>query len=263
MNIVFGFISWFPGDKRRNERINRLNKCFEQIKNIFGDVNYLIIAQNWQDYTVPEFVKNVDIFKYSKLGILGARKKLREHFLESNYDFLIMCDDDIVLKTNKDFSKEYFFSEIMKHPNGYFFLKHGWALSFCGISKAMYQKEPMIDLDPEKGEAYEDVTFAELLKYKYPKEEFKIKNIDFLQNKAEYYHKEHKSTWDCKQVNHEDLTLRTKFYTMRFANGVFDIDKKLCDKYLVEAKYYEEANFWQWCTPEQYLNFLRKYKCKP
>ena len=51
----------------------------------------------------------------------------------------------------------------------------------------------MVDVDPEKGEGYEDTSYPNLLHYKYPDKEFKIAKIKFVQHKAEY-HKNHKST---------------------------------------------------------------------
>ena len=80
----FGIISWFPDNEpNRSQRIERLNKAFKQLQDVFGnDIEFLIVAQNWKDYKLPESIKNVTIFKYNKLGILGARKMLRKHFLE-------------------------------------------------------------------------------------------------------------------------------------------------------------------------------------
>ena len=147
----------------------------------FGtDIEFLIIAQNWQDYKVPSFVKHSYIFKYGKLGILGARKKLREHFLESNYDYLIMCDDDIVLKTTDDKAIKEFNKALTDNPKGFWFPMYGWSLSFCAVSKWIYEREEMVDVDPEKSEGYEDTVFPYLLHYKYPKHEFKFNKLKFL-----------------------------------------------------------------------------------
>ena len=93
MKKVFGIISWFPDEPtHRKQRLERLNHTFKHLINLFGDeIEFLIIAQNWQDYKVPEFVKHTIIHKFDKLGILGARKMLRTKFLESKYDYLIIC----------------------------------------------------------------------------------------------------------------------------------------------------------------------------
>jgi hypothetical protein len=143
---------------------------------------------------VPEFVKHTIIHKFDKLGILGARKMLRTKFLESKYDYLIMCDDDIVLKPEIENAPKKYLEELDKHPEGFSFVKYGWSLTFCAISRFIYKKEPMVDVDPEKNEGYEDMVFPLLLHYKYPKNEFKTNHLfKFLQNTGAYS-KNHKST---------------------------------------------------------------------
>ena len=258
MNIAFGLISWLPDNSSRKDRIARLNKMFEQINHLFGDVNYLIVAQNWKDYQVPEFVKNVTIHKYDKLGILGARKTLGKHFLESKYDYIVMIDDDIILETSKDFSKEYFFNELKKHPNGFVFLKYGWSLTFCAISKYIYKQTPMCDIDPEKGEGYEDMVWPMLLHYKHSSNEFKLKGITFVQNQ-EKYTKKLKSTWMNKSVNHKRLEALSKLYTNQFKKGNFVINKEETNKVISQYDWYEKAIWHDWCTREDYDEFKKKY----
>lgn len=257
---VFGIISWFPdSEPNRTQRINRLNKMFEQIKDLFGDVNYLIVAQNWKDYKVPDFVNNVTIFKYNKLGILGARKTLGKHFLESNYDYLIMLDDDIILKTSDNFSREYFFNELNKHPKGFVFLKYGWSLTFCAISKYIYAQSPMVDIDPEKNEGYEDTVYPNLLHYKHGEYEFKLDGITFIQNQQQFV-KELKSTWCNKNTDHTRLQELSHFYINRFKKGNFVINNEVKTKakiYADKKKWIERALYYGWINKEdvdKYLN---------
>jgi hypothetical protein len=73
---------------------------------------------------VPDFVKHTLIYKFDKLGILGARKMLRTKFLETDYDYLIMCDDDIVLETKVDNAPQKYFEKIDKHPEGFSFIQY-------------------------------------------------------------------------------------------------------------------------------------------
>ena len=227
INKCFGFISWLPDNKEnRKARIERLNNAFKQIIDLFGeDSEFLIIAQNWGDYKVPSFIKHSDIFKYGKLGILGARKKLREHFLESNYDYLIMCDDDIVLKTNDDNTINEFNKALEDNPKGFWFPMYGWSLSFCAVSKWIYEREEMVDVDPEKSEGYEDTVFPYLLHYKYPKHEFKFDKLKFLQYQAKY-HKDHKSTWagiKGKKIDYRALEEKSRLYKEEFEKGNYDV----------------------------------------
>ena len=258
---VFGIISWFP-DKEpdRSQRIERLNKMMAQLIELFGeDIKFMIVAQNWKNYKLPKNIKNVEIFKYSKLGILGARKTLGKHFLQSKYDYLIMCDDDIVLKTNEDFTKEYFFKELNKHPNGFMFIQYGWSLTFCAISKNIYKQTPMSDIDPEKGEGYEDTVWPFLLHYKHPKNEFNIAGIKFIQHHQEF-HKNHKSTWDSGKVNHENLQELTHYYIERFKKGEFTINdevKRKAKAFLDKYDWYQNALWQGWVTREDYDKFMK------
>lgn len=227
MKKVFGIISWFPDDPiYRKQRLDRLNKTFKHLINLFGeDIEFLIIAQNWQDYQVPDFIKNTLIYKFDKLGILGARKMLREKFLESEYDYLIMCDDDIVLKPQLENAAKKYLEELDKYPEGFSFLKYGWSLTFCAISKWIYEKVPMVDVDPEKNEGYEDMVFPLLLHYKYPEKEFKTSQFfTFLQNTKEYK-VNHKSTWMIQGIKYNELQLKTEIYTRYFKCGEFNITK--------------------------------------
>jgi len=225
MKKVFGIISWFPDEPtHRKQRLERLNKTFKHLIDLFGeDIEFLIIAQNWKDYKVPEFVKHTIIHKFDKLGILGARKMLRTKFLESKYDYLIMCDDDIVLEQKvKDAPKKYL-AELDKHPEGFSFIKYGWSLTFCAISRWIYSREEMCDVDPEKNEGYEDVVFPRLLYYKHHDKEFKTNHLfNFLQNTGDYK-KNHKSTWMVKGIEYDEIQMKTEIYVKKFQQGNFNI----------------------------------------
>lgn len=225
MKKVFGIVSWFPDvEPHRSQRLNRLNQTFKHLIDLFGaDIEFLIIAQNWKDYQVPDFVKHTAIHKFDKLGILGARKMLREKFLASKYDYLIMCDDDIVLEQKvKDAPKKYL-AELDNHPHGFSFIKYGWSLTFCAISRFIYEKEPMVDVDPEKNEGYEDVVFPRLLYYKYPQYEFKTNNLfKFLQNTKEYS-KNHKSTWMVSGIEYDEIQMKTEIYVKHFQHKNFNV----------------------------------------
>ena len=247
---VFGIISWLPDSEvERNQRITRLNKMIDQLIDIFGsDIKLMVIAQNWKDYTLRGGL-NVEVFKYNKLGILGARKTLGRHFLESNYDYLIMCDDDIVLETDDSFSKEYLINELNANPKGFVFLQYGWSLTFCAVSKTIYRQSPMVDIDPEKGEGYEDTVWPYLLHYKYPDAEFKLSGIKFVQHK-QAYHVNHKSTWNNNSVDHKKLSQLSSYHINNFKNGNFIIDKRAAEKYVDKQNFYERALMMGWINKE-------------
>ena len=207
---VFGIPSWLP-DKEpdRTQRKERINRLFKQLNDLWHDVDILVIAQNWKDFK-PIKTKNKQIIKsYKTLGLLEARKTLREEFLKLDYDYIIMLDDDCIIQCDNKNSHIKYMEIIDKHKDGFAFI-HGnntnnikltpyksAQLNLCAISKFIYEKEPMVEVNPQKNEGYEDSIFSCLLHYKYSKYEFEfnsdITHIQWL-NKTEYV----PSTWSNK-----------------------------------------------------------------
>lgn len=180
MNKCFGIISWLPNDEaERNQRTDRLFKLLTQLNNYWPETAIMIVSQNWKDTSVNNF-KNIIRYEYTNgLGILAARKALREHFLNSNFDYLIMLDDDAVISMKNKRSAQKYLNELDEHPDGFCFLPgtgildyYDAPLNMCAISKSIYSKEQMVDIDPQKKEGYEDSIFATLLHYKYSEYEF-------------------------------------------------------------------------------------------
>lgn len=172
----FGIPSWLPEkEPDRLQRQERLNRLFNQLNNLWPDTDILVIAQNWLDFK-PIKTKNKQIIKtYEPLGILKARQILREEFLKLGYDYLIMLDDDAIIKCDNDHAHLDFIDEIDKHPQGFCFIHGnnskyhpyiGAQLNLCAISKFIYENEPMVPIDPQKNEGYEDSIFACLLHHK-------------------------------------------------------------------------------------------------
>ena len=197
MKKVFGIPSWLPDNEPdRTQRAKRINRLFKQLNDLWPEVDILVIAQNWQDFK-PIETKNKQIIKtYEPLGILKARQALREEFLKLDYDYIIMLDDDAIIEFTSDAPKQYM-NEIEKHPHGFCFMPgnnskyHPYCaaqLNLCAISRFIYEQEPMVPVDPQEDEGYEDSIFACLLYHKYRQYEFKpplnIKCIQF-QNRKE------------------------------------------------------------------------------
>jgi len=193
MKICFGIPSWLP-DKEpdRSLRIERINRLFKQLNDLWPDIDILVIAQNWRDFEPIETTNKQAIKKYPELGILIARKKLREEFLRLKYDYIIMFDDDAIIKCSNNHVHLDYIAELEKHPQGFCFIHGGCnhyhpyigaQLNLCAISRFIYEREPMVDVDPQKKEGFEDSIFACLLHYKYSKYEFNppegIKPIQF------------------------------------------------------------------------------------
>lgn len=172
LNKVFGIISYFPNNdseyhiETRRERSRRFRELLYKLEELWSDVDIMVIAQNWQDFELPEIKNKIIQYNYGKLGILGARKELRKRFLDSDYDYLIMLDDDAMVSS--DNPQEYL-DEIDKHPNGIGVIrKVQCPLSFFAISKHIYSQVELPEIDAEKGEGFEDDIFTATCFSKFP-----------------------------------------------------------------------------------------------
>ena len=118
LSKVIGIISYLPDDKEvREYRKNKLSALIDKAISLFN-LPIMIIAQNYSEEDIWD-IKNKDnkilIYDYiHKLGITGARKVLREKFLKSSYDYLIMIDDDVELIGN---SSDKYLSQIDENPD--------------------------------------------------------------------------------------------------------------------------------------------------
>ena len=189
---TFGIISYFPNNdsafhiETRKERSRRFRELLFKLEELWPDIDIMIIAQNWQDFELPEIKNKITVHSHAeKLGILGARRELRSKFLSSEYDYLIMLDDDgRILNADPDL----YIQTIEEHPDGIGVIRHrSCPLMFLAISKSIYSQIDMPDIDPEKGEGFEDDIFVANCfaqfpdkAYDFPKdciEEFSLKYV--------------------------------------------------------------------------------------
>lgn len=213
---VFGIISYFPNNsskiniETRKERSRRCRELLLKLSELWPDTDILIIAQNWQDFQPPKIKNNLKILYYDRLGILGARKELRKQFLISDYDYLIMLDDDGMIETS---NPKAYMDEIDQHPDGMGVIRHrNCPLMLLAISKSMYSLVDMPNVDPEKGEGYEDDLFVATCFIKYPDRCFDFPP-DLIQEKSFHYSGPGKcpSTWyNFKKVPWQQISAKTK-----------------------------------------------------
>ena len=198
---VFGIISYFPDPDTdyhkfvRNQRTARCTKLLRQLNNLWPDVDILIIAQNWQDYSPPAINNKLSICKYPKLGILQARKQLRQLFLNSGYDYLIMLDDDADIKCPDPVA---YLRERDNHPGGIGVIRHAdHSLQLLAISKAVYSRIPMPEIDVELGHGFEGAVFVSQCFAQFPEVAF-----DFVTQVSETSYKDRllPSTWLSEQT---------------------------------------------------------------
>lgn len=173
---VFGIISYFPDcdtdyhTETRRERSRRFLELLHNLENLWPEVDILIIAQNWKEFDIPKLKNKTTVLHYPKLGILGARKELRKQFLASEYDYLIMLDDDGMIEAE---DPSLYMKEIDKHPTGVGVIRHrNCPLMLLAISKDLYSQIDMPDLDPEKSEGFEDEYFVASCFAKFPEYAF-------------------------------------------------------------------------------------------
>lgn len=164
VNKVFGIVSYFPSNDSeqhkitRKERTRRCSELLHKLEELWPDIDIIIIAQNWQDFEPPKIKNKIIRYDYDKLGIVGARKELRKQFLESDYDYLIMLDDDAMIECS---DPSLYMNEIDKHPQGIGVIRHtGCSLMLLAISKSIYSKIDIPNIRAENGEGFEDDVFV-------------------------------------------------------------------------------------------------------
>ena len=206
---VFGIISYFPNNdtqfhiETRRERSRRFKELLFRLEELWPDVDIMVIAQNWQDFELPDIKNNIITYHYEKLGILGARRELRKRFLDSEYDYLIMLDDDgRILHADADL----YMQTIDEHPDGIGVIRHrSCPLMLLAISKSIYSQIDMPDINAEKGEGFEDDIFVASCFAEFPDKAFDFPKGCIDEFSLKYtgpgacpstWAKEHKLDWD-------------------------------------------------------------------
>lgn len=204
MKICIGIISYLPDNKiKRANREYQLNKLIKDCNRIFN-LPIMIIAQNWKDFSIDD---NITLFKYDQpLGIVGARKELRQKFLNSDYDYLIMLDDDCEIQGTRSSGINYI-NEIKNHP-GMFGIFNGTLLKLFAISKEIFLQLDYGNGNVESGDFFEDILFVNTLLKKYPNKKFQFKKQDIFEKSNNY--NDPNSTWFHGQFNKHDIGDKTR-----------------------------------------------------
>ena len=209
MTKCIGIISYFPEDKHlRKIRIDKLNELLQKCDELFK-LPIFIIAQNWKEDVelVSLTDSTITIYKYNmKLGITGARRELRRKFLDSDYEYLIMLDDDIHLIGNKQ-SADNYLKQIDNHPGDFGTFKQ-LTLQLFAISKDLFSKIDYPAGEVVDGDYFEDMWLIMALKKLYPDNfySFVRGNLDPQGNAAN----DANSTWYHKQFVKREIGDRTR-----------------------------------------------------
>lgn len=230
---VFGIISYFPDNdsdyhiETRRERSRRFRELLFKLEELWSDVDIMIIAQNWQDFEFPEIKNKTTIYHYGKLGILGARRELRKRFLASEYDYLIMLDDDGMIET-KD--PTIYMDTIDTHPDGIGVIRHvNCPLMLLAISKTIYSQIDMPEIDAEKGEGFEDDVFVATCFAKFPDSAFDFPAGCITETSFKYsgvgkcpstWARERKYDWQYMVASTKSRIFSVEHPMTRYASGV-------------------------------------------
>ena len=204
MKICIGIISYFPDDNKREIRIERAKKVIEDCNKLF-DLPIIIVAQNWKG--VMLYDDNLHIHRYDKLGITGARRELRKLFLDSEYDYMIMLDDDAKLVGTRSDASLYL-DQIENHPGKWYGIYKSQLLKLFAISKDMFKEVDYPEGEAENGDFFEDMYLIMLLNKLYPNNKFLFtrNTLNDISDSAN----DPNSTWYHKQFNKHDIGDRTR-----------------------------------------------------
>lgn len=208
MNIIVGIISYLPDDEKiRQSRITKFKTLIDRCNHFFN-IPIWVVAQNYKEDAAQFALPNVKLFHYDKLGITGARKQLRELFVNSDQDYLIMLDDDCAIRGIQEEGKK-FIDEIEAHPDQYC-IKRPKLLKLLAISRSIYSQMEFPNINPEANEGYEDAIFCEMLKALFPEKEFKPTSriVEFSNSATDpnsTWRNEYKTT-----INRTQLSINTR-----------------------------------------------------
>lgn len=204
MKILIGIISYLK-DEIREERLSLLTSLIESCNSIFNLPIYIVI----QNYKSNDIIKlnrysNVTLSdNYSKLGILQARKTLREYFIHSDYDYLIMLDDDCSLS---GYSSKSYIKQIVDNPDCFIEFNQT-LLKLFAISKSLFTLVNFEDVNPELEEGFEDRVFVNKLRKLYPNRRRVFENTNIKETSISTRDKY--STWYTNQ-NIKEMLKKTE-----------------------------------------------------
>ena len=99
MSIVFGVISYLPDNNIRDKRLKAHYIQMEWLSRVLPNIPTVRVYQNWREDKIPNAPTANDIVKTFNVGIgpSRARNIILEYFYASNFDWLMLCDDDSYL----------------------------------------------------------------------------------------------------------------------------------------------------------------------
>lgn len=232
MSICIGQISYLPRNELRDKRSQASRFQIEWFNKILPNVKIISVAQA---YDSSDYCDNVNYIKFENgIGAGAARNLILEKFYYSDYDWLLLCDDDTVI--DDKYFPENFIKELVNNREKF---KDVHAISAV---------EP--EYHPYKTLNFQDK--ANLTHYKFePRELNSGSATSFIQNIKKFYGKEiyYPNVDASKGEGREDMEFLFKWlkeglnwYTMQTLirkslcfdkSSIFGSDTKARDKILM------------------------------
>lgn len=194
---LIGIISYLP--ENQSIRAQRFLNLLKLLKDCFKfNLPIMIIAQNWTVKELEILHDKCIIKTYPKLGIVGARNELRKQFIESEFDYLIMLDDDCNLILTPTGVTNYL-AEIDAHPSGAGEFRNT-LLKLYAISKDLLsQVEFDESISAEGGVGFEDTIFVNTVRHKFKDKVYTFKCRGQNINEISVNARDPLSTWYTDQ----------------------------------------------------------------
>jgi len=173
MSVMVGVISYLPNDDTvRPQRLTAVRTQNEWLNNLLPNTKIVSVCQNYTDSDI-EMLKSEIIRFPDGIGAGAARNEILHRFYDSEYDWLLLCDDDTVAYPYYHY--EDFICDVVNNPD-----------KFKGVD-AISAVEP--EYHPYKKLNFEDK--ANLTHYKFePRELNSGSATSLIRNIRKYYEKQ-------------------------------------------------------------------------
>ena len=173
MSIMIGQISYLPNNELRTKRFEAARTQIEWLHKVLPNVKITSVLQNYTQDECDMLGSDMYLSYDTPIGAGRARNKILEKFYNSNYDWLLLCDDDTIL--DDKYHCENFIEELSNNEK-----------KFSGID-AVSAIEP--EYHPYKKLNYEDK--GNLTHFKFePRELNSGSATSFIRNIKKFYGKE-------------------------------------------------------------------------
>lgn len=113
MSILIGQISYLPRNELRAQRLKAAHTQIAFMHMMLPLANIISVAQAYDD---SDYHNLVQYYKHEQpIGAGAARNEILKYFYESDYDWLLLCDDDTIFYSY--YSYENFINDIANNEN--------------------------------------------------------------------------------------------------------------------------------------------------